>query len=85
MTTTKRKQLQRKQLKRTYRIPRSLKKSIKKTLVEIVRGVKQRERKIRDEEVSFLFVKHIAYLSMTVLCFRFAVGRFAGIVLTFVL
>ena len=40
---------QREQLKRTYKIPRSLKKAIKKNLIKIV---KQRERKVRDEEVS---------------------------------
>jgi hypothetical protein len=41
--------IKRKQLKRTYKIPRSLKKSIKKNLVKIV---KKRERRVREEEVS---------------------------------
>jgi response regulator of citrate/malate metabolism len=41
--------IKRKQLKRAYKIPRSLKKAIRKNLVKIV---KERERKICDEEVS---------------------------------
>ena len=54
MSTAPRKQLklkhkQLKQLRRTYKIPRSLKKSIKKNLVKIV---EKRGCRIRDEEVS---------------------------------
>lgn len=41
--------IKRKQSKNTYKIPRSLKQSIKQNLNKIV---KRRERKLRDEEVS---------------------------------
>jgi hypothetical protein len=64
MAIIKRKQPGRKQLKRPYKIPRSLRKSIKKNLVKIV---KKRERKIRDEEVSFSFAKCNLCLSVDAL------------------
>ncbi|KAH0284472.1 hypothetical protein M436DRAFT_63313 [Aureobasidium namibiae CBS 147.97] len=50
----------RKQFKRTYKIPRSLKKAIKKNLYQIV---KEREREIRDEEHEKASIHHKAFLS----------------------
>ena len=52
--------------KRTYKIPRSLKKAIKRKLVKIV---KERERKIRDEEVSVVQVS-LAKFHLSVAIFR---------------
>jgi hypothetical protein len=46
-----------KQFKNTYKIPRSLKESIKQNLNKIV---KRRERKIRDEEVRTSVLSFVA-------------------------
>ncbi|CAD0113367.1 unnamed protein product [Aureobasidium uvarum] len=40
-----------KQLKRSYKVPRSLKKSIKQNLNKIVKNVKTRERKIYEQKI----------------------------------
>jgi hypothetical protein len=59
--------IRRKQLKRVYKIPRSLKKSIKKNLVKVI---KKREREIREEEVSgcltplrLRYIRHVYLVS----------------------
>jgi hypothetical protein len=61
------KYLEHKQLKRTYKIPRSLKRSIKKNLVKIV---ERRERKIRDEEASLSLVLPDTSCILVLLCFQ---------------
>lgn len=59
--------IKRKHLKRTYKIPRDLKKSIKKNLVKIV---ERREKKIRDEEVSVQWVAKSESLMLTIVLKR---------------